>query len=97
MVWTSGTWRVIPGHESAFIDAWEEFARWSQEAFGDTTVWLLRDRTNPTIFISIGPWPSDEVIARWRESAGFRERVRAIRQLLVAFEPRTMDEVLAIA
>ena len=28
-VYTTGSWRPFPGHEDAFLDAWQEFANWS--------------------------------------------------------------------
>ena len=97
MVWTSGIWTVNPGHEDAFIAAWGEFARWSLEAFPGTHAWLLRDRDNRAVFMSVGPWPSHGDIEMWRRSLGFRERIERIRDLVASFEPRTLDEVLAIS
>jgi quinol monooxygenase YgiN len=96
MVWTSGTWRVRVGREDDFIAAWTEFARWSQAAFGGSQAWLLRARDDQQVFVSIGPWPDDATIARWRDSAGFGERVTRIRGLLESFEPRTLDQVVAL-
>jgi heme-degrading monooxygenase HmoA len=97
MVWTSGIWTVSPGQEAAFVEAWGEFARWSQETFPGAHAWLLRDRDEPNVFMSIGPWSSDEDVAMWRNSLGFRERVGHIRGLVMSFEPHTLDEVFAIA
>ena len=96
MVWTSGTWRVKAGREDEFVGAWGEFARWSQAAFAGGHAWLLRDRADPRVFLSIGPWPDDEVIERWRSSEGFRDRIGRIRDLLESFEPRTLEEVIVV-
>jgi heme-degrading monooxygenase HmoA len=56
---------------------------------------LLRDREQPSRFISFGPWPDDEAIAGWRGSSGFKERVGRIRDLLQDFSPATLDPVAA--
>lgn len=97
MVWTSGTWRVKPGCEDEFVAAWREFATWSSAAFpGGAHAWLLRDREAAGTFVSVGPWPDDASVEAWRASDGFRERIGRIRALLDGFEPRTLDEVVAV-
>lgn len=97
MVWSSGTWTVKPGHEDQFAEAWREFATWSLTTFAPgTRAWLLRDRDRPGVFVTVGPWPDDEAMAAWRASAGFRERIARMRELLDAFQPNTLDEVLSV-
>ncbi len=96
MVWSSGTWTVKPGREDEFAEAWREFATWSAREFEGGHAWLLRDRDRPGVFVTVGPWPNDEVMAAWRASAGFRERIGRIREMLDGFEPRTLDEVLEV-
>lgn len=97
MVWTTGTWTVKPGREDDFIAGWSDFARWSAVTFGGDRAWLLRERDQPGVFVTMGAWPSDEVIAAWRGSLGFRLRFEAIRELVLSFEPRTLDEVVEIS
>jgi heme-degrading monooxygenase HmoA len=97
MVWTSGIWTVKPGREDEFAAAWAEFAEWSLREFPGGRAWLLRQRDQPRVFMSIGPWPSDEIVGEWRGSVGFQERIGRIREMLDGFEPRTFDEVAAIA
>lgn len=96
MVWTSGVWVVRTGQEAEFVEAWREFATWSQGMYPGARAWLLRDRDRPHAFLSVGPWPDDAAIAAWRASAGFGEHVGRIRALLESFEPRTLDEVVTI-
>ena len=50
---------------------------------------LLRDVSNPSRFISFGPWESLEEVDAWRASAPFQEGVARVRTLLDAFEPGT--------
>jgi len=91
-VYTSGDWRVKPGREEEFKAAWRELAGWSAgeyipEGWGK----LLRDREDPTHFISVAEWPDERVIAEWRASAGFKERLEKIHGLLDEVSIRTLD------
>ena len=92
-VYTSGTWKVIPGNEDAFIDAWKHLAEQTKADFPGSTATLLRDRDDPTLFVSFGPWDSIEQIERWRASDTFQSGVGTIRPLLAEFTPHTMDPV----
>lgn len=96
VVWTTGTWRVKPGREDEFVDAWREFAEWSKGQFPADRAWLLRRRDEPNVFLSVGPWPTDEIVEEWRGSAGFRERIGRIREMLDGFEPQSLDEAVRI-
>lgn len=97
MLYTLGDWFVKPGREQEFVDAWREMALWTATEFapGARAV-LVRDRENPARFVSFGPWESDERVASWRESEGFKDRVGRIRQLLDGFEPHTLEPVASI-
>jgi len=95
-VWTLGRWIAKAGHEELFIEAWEAFARSTQEDFPGANAILLRDPQTPNVFFSVGPWESLEQIATWRTSATFVEGVEAIRSHLESFEPHTLDPVVRI-
>ncbi len=97
MIWTRGTWTAKAGCEDAFVAAWTEFARWTQGQYPGSHAWLLRRRDDPRVFVSIGPFASDDVVTAWRGSEGFAERIRGIRQLIDGFEPDTFDQVVEIA
>jgi heme-degrading monooxygenase HmoA len=87
-LYTCGTWTVAPGREDDFVAAWQDLADWTLEAMpGARWAQLVQDTERPNVFLSFGPWESDEAIAAWRESAGFQERVGRIRALLEGFEP----------
>jgi heme-degrading monooxygenase HmoA len=97
MIWTSGTWTVRAGAEERFVPAWQEMARWSLAAFpGSGPAWLLQDRNRPTVFVSLGAWPSEATVAAWRAADGFRQRVAAMEELLETFEARTLDQVVSL-
>ena len=94
MVYTSGTWVVKTGREEEFIQAWDELATWTAaEISPGARAMLLRDRDDPSRFVSFGPWESDEQVAAWRASEGFASRVGRIRELLDRFEAHTLDPV----
>jgi heme-degrading monooxygenase HmoA len=96
-VYTMGVWRVKPGREDDFVNAWDELARWTVEAGFESTGTLLRHRTQPGRFVSFSPWPSLEAAEEWRASPGFAERLRALSDTLEAFEPETYDVVLRVS
>jgi heme-degrading monooxygenase HmoA len=97
MLYTLGEWNVKPGREDEFVAAWREMAEWTADEFapGATAV-LVRDRANPSRFVSFGPWESEELVQAWRESDGFGSRVGRILELLDGFVPQTLDPVASI-
>lgn len=94
-VWTLGRWVCRPGREDAFVAAWTELSEWTRDRYPDARGTLLRDREDPTVFFSFGPWRDLGEIEAWRADPGFRERVERIRELLEGFEPHTLDPVVA--
>lgn len=89
-LYTCGTWTVIAGREDDFVAAWRDLAEWTaQEMPGASWARLVQRSDAPNVFLSFGPWESEDAIAAWRDSAGFQERVGRIRELLEAFEPGT--------
>ena len=95
-VYTSGRWKVTPGHEDDFVKAWKDLATRTKEDFPESTATLLRDRDDPTLFISFGPWESIEQIEQWRASGTFQTGVGKIRSLLAEFTAHTMDPVVSV-
>ena len=92
--YTHGIWQVKPGRAEAFVTAWTEFADWTVEhAPGAGSGKLLRDVNDQNKFVSLGPWESLAAIDAWRSLDGFNERVGKIRDLLVSFEPATLEVV----
>ena len=92
--YTQGVWRVQPGRADEFIAAWVEFAEWTADhAEGAGVGTLLRDTSDDHRFVSIGPWASLAAIENWRGLEGWGERVAKMRELLVSFEPATLELV----
>ena len=93
--YTHGIWKVQPGRGDEFVAAWTELAEWSmREVAGSGSARLLRDLADPDRFVSFGPWESLEAIEAWRTLDGFGERVGRLRELLVSFEPSTLELVV---
>jgi heme-degrading monooxygenase HmoA len=92
MPYTSGTWIVESANEEEFVVAWTELALWTREeiAPGARAI-LLRDRDDPSRFVSFGPWESDQEMADWRANDGFSSRIGRIQRLLERFEAHTFD------
>ena len=55
---------------------------------------LLRDLERDDRFVSFGPWESLEAIETWRSLDGWKERVERVRELLVSFEPSTLEPIV---
>lgn len=88
---THGTWHVKKGREDDFVAAWHEMASWSNDEFGEVGgARLLQDDADPTLFYSVGSWPSDEAIAAWRTHPGFRKHLEAIADLLESRKIETL-------
>ena len=93
--YTHGVWRVKPGRADDFVAAWAELAEWTaQPVSGARRATLLRDLADSDRFVSFGPWESLEAIEAWRSLEGFKERVGQISEMLVGFEPFTLELVV---
>jgi heme-degrading monooxygenase HmoA len=93
MLYTLGIWTVKPGHEESFVAGWRAMGEWTMARFPGATGRLLRDRAQPTRFVSFGPWPDEETIRAWRIDPRFDETLRLLREHLDDFQPGTFDLV----
>jgi len=91
-------WDVKKGREDEFIEAWTTFAEWtSRNRPGARGVHLLRDRTFPQRFVTIGPWEDTESLKAWRESEEFDKFFARAKKLCTDIRPMTLDAVVSIA
>jgi heme-degrading monooxygenase HmoA len=91
-LFTHGRWLVRGGREDQFVAAWRELAEWTaSNVAGAGWAYLLQDGDDDRSFASFGPWESADAIAAWRSTAGFRERVERMQELLDSFEPRVLN------
>jgi len=95
--YSSGDWHVKPGREAEFVSKWKELADWSGTDF-DTGGWakLLHDKDDPSHFVSVGYWPDEAAIERWRASDELKKRVETIRALLDKGEIRSYDVAVEV-
>ncbi len=93
-LYTLGVWKVHPGNEIAFIQAWREFALWTaQHVPGAGVGRLLQDANEPTRFISFGPWAGLEAARTWRELPEFKAFFVRAREMCQEITPQTLHEV----
>jgi quinol monooxygenase YgiN len=90
-VFTLGVWTTKDGRADDFVHAWHDLAARTKADFPAASATLLRDRDQPNRFVSFGPWESLDQIEQWRNSDTFRDGVGAIRELIDAFAPSTLD------
>jgi len=94
--YTNGVWHVKDGEEDAFVDAWREFASWGHTWPGCGTLRLVRDRHEPSRFMSFGPWESFEAQQAWKDDPAFKERIGRVRQHTDEFTPSVFELVTIV-
>jgi quinol monooxygenase YgiN len=79
---TLGVWRVKPGQEAAFIEAWEAlgniFAKLAQPPGKGT---LIQSLTDPLLFYSFGPWSSQADVEAMRKNPDAQKGIDTLREL----------------
>lgn len=92
--YTHAEWRVHPGREEEFVDAWRALSR-AFAALPAQPIWgtLLRSEREPTLFYSFGPWAHEADIAAMRASPVARAALESIMGLCVQATPGTYREV----
>ncbi len=94
---TTGIWNVKKGKEQEFINAWKEMAQWTFANMDGGSARLLQDAKDPSRFISLGQWVSENNIQKWRETSEFKNALEKINNMLVeSSEPHTMKEVVVV-
>lgn len=81
-VYTHALWRVRPGNEEAFVEAWTALAD-TFSSLHQPPLWgtLLRSATEPTVFYSFGPWRSAADVEQMRRSDAAQAAMAGLRQL----------------
>ena len=94
-VYTLGVWRVKPGQEPAFIEAWRAlgiiFRRLPKPPTGKGT--LIQSLTDSCLFYSFGPWRDLEDIQEMRSNPDAVEGIRLLRELCMEGSPGTFRVV----
>jgi heme-degrading monooxygenase HmoA len=84
---------VKPGEEAEFIRRWKDWASWTALQGLTGSAKLMRDVDQPDRFLSFGPWEDIEHARHWRSLEGFQERIGRLQEVVVSFEPRTLEQV----
>jgi heme-degrading monooxygenase HmoA len=85
--YSSGEWEVRAGSEEEFVQRWTTFIEWSLEnAPGARSFVLVRSTEDPTKFLSLGSWESQEAQQAWREMPRMQELLDQCRQLCEEFD-----------
>lgn len=67
VVYTLGVWKVKPGQEAEFVDAWKGLGEiFSELPHPPGTGTLVQSVSDPVLFYSFGPWKSMEHVAEMR-------------------------------
>ena len=85
--YSSGEWEVRAGSEEEFVQRWTTFIEWSLEnAPGAGSFVLVRSTEDPTKFLSLGSWESQEAQQAWREMPRMQELLDQCRELCEEFD-----------
>lgn len=96
-IFTTGRFEVGSENETAFVDAWSEFATWASRRPGAQTLRLTRDVRNPGRFISFGQWDDADAVRAWKSSAEFKERIGGVVRQATEFEPTELVTLVKVA
>jgi quinol monooxygenase YgiN len=84
--YSSGEWDFRAGSEEEFVQRWTTFIEWSLEnAPGAGSFVLVRSTEDPTKFLSLGSWESQEAQQEWREMPRMQELLGQCRDLCEEF------------
>lgn len=97
-VYTLGVWRVKPGKEAEFIEAWKAlgnlFAQLPLPPGGVGT--LVQSLSDPLLFYSFGEWSSREAIQAMRQDAKAQEGIRKVAELCTEATPGSFRVVAQV-
>ena len=80
--YTHAMWRVKPGNEGAFVEAWKALADvFTHLPSPATHGTLIQSLTDSTLFYSFGPWDSLEEIAAMRSDIASQAAIQRVREL----------------
>ena len=95
--YTHGTWTVRAGEEDAFVEEWTGFVTWASSMPGSGTFRLVRDRDQPSHYMSFAPWESFEAQNAWKQLPEFPERIGRVRSHCDDFRPAVYELVTEVA
>jgi len=85
--YSSGEWKVRAGSEEEFVQTWTTFIEWTlNNAQGAQSFVLVRSTEDPTKFLSLGSWESEQAQQAWREMPRTQEFLDQCRELCEEFD-----------
>jgi heme-degrading monooxygenase HmoA len=85
--YSAGEWKVRAGSEEEFVQRWTTIIEWSLEnAPGAGSFVLVRSAEDPTKFLSLGSWESQQAQQAWREMPRHQELLDQCRELCEEFD-----------
>ncbi len=88
-IYTLGAWRVKPGKEAEFIEAWkalsDTFRQLPMPPGGKGT--LVQSLSDPLLFYSFGAWPSLESVQAMRQDASAQAGIKKVAELCTEAAP----------
>ena len=81
MFYTHALWRVKPGHQDEFVEAWKALGQVFARLPGSGQGTLIQSISDATLFYSFGPWSSLEAIEAMRGNADAQKGIQRIREL----------------
>ena len=92
--YTHAEWRVPPGREGDFIEAWKALSA-SFASLSARPLWgtLLASESDPTLFYSFGPWASVTDIEAMRADPAARAAIERVAAICARSTPGTYKVV----
>ncbi len=89
VIYTLGAWRVKPGKEAEFIEAWKGLSTLFRQLPmpPDGTATLVQSLNDPLLFYSFGAWPSPESVQAMRQNATAQEGIKKVAALCTEATP----------
>ncbi len=88
-IYTLGAWRVKPGREAEFIEAWKGlgdiFRQLPLPPGGKGT--LVQSLTDPLLFYSFGAWPSLESVQAMRQDPNAQAGIQRLGEFCTEAAP----------
>jgi heme-degrading monooxygenase HmoA len=94
--YTLALWRVKPGREEAFLEAWRGLGAVFSALPGVRHGTLVQSVEDPLLYYSFGPWRSLDDICAMRADARAQEAFGRLRDLCDEMRPGVFRQVLRI-